>query len=154
MSIIRLVISFLLPQVILCAREPPMVTIPDQGQLMGTFMKMFRIQSVIAYLGIPYAHPPVAERRFAPPIVDDLPSWDGVRNASTMPPDCWQSTLRRTKKLHDEIFSQLLTKSGDDEEEPHVYDEDCLYLNVFIPDGKKYFELDTSRTPLSIRHFV
>lgn len=135
-KIIKIVISLLLPSVILSARDPPMVTIPDQGQLMGTYMKMFRIQSVIAYLGIPYAHPPVAERRFSPPIVDDLPSWDGVRNASTMPPDCWQSTLRRTKKRHDEIFSQLLTKSGDEEDEPHVYDEDCLYLNVFIPDGK------------------
>lgn len=145
-SMIQTLIPLLLLHLVF-ARDPPMVTIPDQGTLMGTYLKMVRIQSVIAYMGIPYAHPPIGDRRFTPPVVDDIPSWEGVRNASVPPPDCWQSTLRRTKHRHDEIFSDLVPKAftDDDEETTHVYDEDCLYLNVFIPDGKP---IVTQHTPV------
>lgn len=86
---------------VICAREPPMVTIPGQGTLMGMYMKMFRIQRIVAYLGIPYAQPPVMEKRFMAPIVDDLGTWDGVRNATTYPPECW-SDERKPLKQHDE----------------------------------------------------
>lgn len=83
------------------AREPPTVMIPGQGMLQGMFMKMFRIQRIVAYLGIPYAQPPINERRFIPPMVDNLPAWDGIRNATVYPPECW-SDLRKPMKQHEE----------------------------------------------------
>lgn len=86
---------------ILGAREPPTVNIPGQGTVMGMYMKMFRIQRIVAYLGIPYAQPPVNEKRFMPPLVDDLEEWDGVRNATTYAPECW-SDVRKPIKQHDE----------------------------------------------------
>lgn len=88
------------------AREPPMVTIPGQGTLMGMYMKMFRIQRIVAYLGIPYAQPPVSEKRFMPPLVDNLATWEGVRNATTFPPLCW-SDIRKPLKQHDEGTSKI-----------------------------------------------
>lgn len=132
-----LIIVLLLPPLISSAREPPTVNIPDQGTLMGTYLKMFRTQTVIAYLGVPYAQPPLRHLRFTPPVVDDLPRWDGVRNASTIPPDCWQSTRRLELKKHDQTFRELLNKmkGKEDDDELH-YDEDCLFLNIFIPDGR------------------
>lgn len=131
-----LLIVLLLPPLISSAREPPMVTIPEQGTLMGTYLKMFRTQTVIAYLGIPYAQPPLREKRFTPPVVDDLPKWEGIRNASVVPPDCWQSTRRLDLKKHDQAFRELLMKMKKEDDDEIHYDEDCLFVNVFVPDGK------------------
>lgn len=91
------------------AREPPTVKIPDQGTVMGMYMKMFRIQRIVAYLGIPYAQPPLNEKRFMPPLVDNLETWDGVRNATTFPPECW-SDIRKPVKHHDEGMKDWETR--------------------------------------------
>lgn len=115
------------------ARDPPTVEIPNQGTVMGTFVKMFRTQRVIAYLGIPYAQAPTAEKRFAPPVVDGLPSWEGVKNASTFGSQCWESP-RETHRRHDQLFLELIKPAADDAEKQ--YDEDCLFLNIFVPDGE------------------
>lgn len=116
------------------SRDSPTVHIPDQGQIMGVFLKMFRVQSIVAYLGIPYAQSPIEERRFAPPVVDPLPSWEGIRNASQLASSCW-SDNRQPMKIHDEIFYKILgidPKKSDSSQ----FSEDCLYLNIYIPDGK------------------
>ncbi|XP_055689558.1 cholinesterase [Lutzomyia longipalpis] len=157
MFLVKIVVCFLLFQlveVVYGARELPMVTIPDQGTLMGTYLKMFRIQTVVAYLGVPYAQPPINENRFAPPVVDNLPTWEGVRNASQLPADCLQSATRTPKK-HEEALQAIIVPqsaavgssmvssggsgSGDGDvttaSPPRLYDEDCLYLNVYIPDA-------------------
>jgi len=147
--IVKIIIYFLLFQVveILSARDPPMVTLPDQGILMGMYMKMFRTKMVIAYLGIPYAQPPTNERRFAPPVVDNIPRWEGIRNASQLMPDCWQNP-RVAKKRHDEAFMALISRAngattsnpsngGATSADDNKYDEDCLFLNIYIPDGKR-----------------
>lgn len=123
-SIIRTVLS----------RDSPIVDIPDQGQIMGVYLKMFRVQSIVAYLGIPYAQPPIDERRFAKPVVDPLPSWEGIRNGSQMASPCWSDNRQPIKK-HDEIFYKIL---GIDPKESDTsqFSEDCLHLNIYIPDGK------------------
>lgn len=119
---------------VLC-RDAPVIQIPDQGQIMGTFLRMFRVQSIVAYMGIPYAQPPIDDRRFAPPVVDSLPSWQGIRNASQLPVQCW-SDDRQPKKNHDEIFYKIL---GIDPKQSDAsqFSEDCLFLNIFVPDGKR-----------------
>lgn len=116
------------------SRDAPVVNIPDQGQIMGFFIKMFRTQTIVGYLGIPYAHPPIDDRRFAPPFVDTLPSWQGIRSGANAPMQCW-SDVRKPIKNHDEIFFKIL---GIDPKNSNAsqFSEDCLYLNIFVPDGK------------------
>ncbi len=62
-----------------------------------------------AFLGIPFAAPPVGERRFAPPA--PAAAWQQVRDARNIGPACPQSGL---------LFT------GDSA-------EDCLTLNVYAP---------------------
>lgn len=113
------------------AREPPTVT-TEQGVLMGFYMTMFRTQRVVAYLGIPYAQPPIGERRFTPPIVDLL-KWEGTRNATTLQKECWQNN-KKARKQYDELFMKIFSKP--DQNDNREFDEDCLYLNIYIPDGE------------------
>lgn len=115
-------------------RDPPVVQIPDQGEIMGYFMTMFRTQKIIAYLGIPYAQPPINERRFAPPVVESLPSWEGIRNASQLPMECWSDT-RKPVKQHDDIFLRMLGINAKSKDVSR-FSEDCLFLNIYVPDGK------------------
>lgn len=128
-------------------RDPPTVKIKEQGSIMGMFMKMYRTQSIVAYLGVPYAMPPVGMLRFRPPIVDNLPSWDGVRNGSISQPNCYQNT-KLPKQKHTMVLDKLLNKVMDldammMEFSPDQYDEDCLYLNIFVPDGElNQFSID------------
>ncbi len=69
---------------------------------------------VRAYLGIPFARPPVGELRWRPP--QPARPWDGVRECATFGPACWQPA-----------FSLFPTRGP--------FSEDCLYLNVWAPLG-------------------
>lgn len=81
------------------------------------------------YLGIPYAQPPLGDLRFARPMTDPLPSWNDVRNGTQYAPSCQQVAGRL--KLHEKLYKRLLPP---DMPEPG-FSEDCLYLNIFVPDG-------------------
>ncbi|HVY49471.1 MAG TPA: carboxylesterase family protein, partial [Minicystis sp.] len=63
----------------------------------------------LAFLGIPYAAPPVDDRRFRAPAPHAC--WDGVRDATDYGSACVQDTPTGSK----------------------FGDEDCLYLNVWTP---------------------
>ncbi|XP_017772388.1 PREDICTED: acetylcholinesterase [Nicrophorus vespilloides] len=109
------------------AREPPILTIPNQGQLQGMEMSLIRTQRIIAYLGIPYAHPPLNQLRFAPPQIDPIPSWEGVYDATKFKDPCLQTEkdYKQQEIPFLNLFSQLSFNIS----------EDCLYLNVFVPYG-------------------
>ena len=64
---------------------------------------------VRAYLGIPYAAPPVGDLRWKSP--REVASWNQVRDCKDFGPSCPQPKQRDTGK----------------------YSEDCLYLNVWTP---------------------
>jgi para-nitrobenzyl esterase len=59
--------------------------------------------------GVPYAAPPLGDRRWRPPA--PASPWSGVRSAGTFAPQCLQLGLSQ----------------------PVEGSEDCLYLNVFAP---------------------
>lgn len=91
------------------------------------------------YLGVPYASPPTGERRFQPP--EPPSSWTGVRNATQFAPVCPQHLDERSL-LHDMLpvwftanLDTLMTYVQDQ-------NEDCLYLNIYVPteDGKRALE--------------
>ncbi len=72
-------------------------------------------QGVISFKGIPYAAPPVGNRRWALPV--PAAKWQGVLDATQFRSGCPQ------------VARYGLTEAG--------YNEDCLFLNVTVPmDGK------------------
>ncbi|XP_044261974.1 venom carboxylesterase-6-like [Tribolium madens] len=89
--------------------ERPMVGTP-LGQLQGYHRKSAKRNVFAAFEGIPYAKPPIGSLRFEPP--EPIDPWEGVWNASTIF-ECAQTTL-----MNPEV------PQGD---------EDCLYLNVYVP---------------------
>jgi para-nitrobenzyl esterase len=83
------------------------------GAVSGTSLP----SGVRAYLGIPYAQPPVRELRWMPP---KPTRWPGIWNADRFGPECIQ-VLRPHDINH--YFGEEPTS------------EDCLYLNVWTPAG-------------------
>ncbi|MCX7514912.1 carboxylesterase/lipase family protein [Frateuria hangzhouensis] len=94
------------------ADAPPRVTV-DQGMLEG---KLAHVHGTVLreFQGIPYAAPPLGERRWKPP--QPAASWQGVRAATRFAPRCMQLPL----------FGDMVFRSNG-------MAEDCLYLNVWTP---------------------
>ncbi|KAL1418015.1 hypothetical protein MTO96_006001 [Rhipicephalus appendiculatus] len=67
------------------------------------------------YRGVPYAQPPLGERRFRPP--EPLQSWEGPIDATDRKIGCAQT-----------LFNEILTAGV------HLT-EDCLHLNIWTPRG-------------------
>jgi para-nitrobenzyl esterase len=84
----------------------------DSGYVEGRLLPT----GVNAYLGIPYAAPPVREQRWREP--GPVPHWTGVYHADRTGPECIQ-LLRRKDINH--YFGEEATS------------EDCLFLNVWTP---------------------
>lgn len=119
-------------------REAPSVNIRQQGIVSGVEVSLIKMGlRAWMYLGIPYAKPPVGDLRFAPPDVDPPPAWHGVRNGSVHMPACIQDMPARLHPIHRLFVSvavgQIMTS------------EDCLYLNVYRPEGKNRFEVSEFR---------
>ena len=66
---------------------------------------------ITAYMGVPFAAPPLGDLRWRPP--QPVTPWKDVRQAKTAPSACMQ------KDAHEKIS------------------EDCLYLNVWVPKGAR-----------------
>jgi para-nitrobenzyl esterase len=97
------------------AKADSMTVKVEQGKVHG---KTINDGKVRAFLGLPYAAPPVGELRWRPP-QPPIP-WKGVRDATGYGARCLQ-----TKSFDDMVFQD----SGPS--------EDCLYLNVFVPANAK-----------------
>ncbi|XP_042345086.1 thyroglobulin [Plectropomus leopardus] len=110
----RLVIREPAPQVYLKTERLPLstsVTIPGHGTLQGVAMETAigsDRKTVVQFLGVPYARPPIVSLRFEPAQPAD---WTGTWDATKPRPSCIQP--------------------GD--EESAASSEDCLYLNIFSP---------------------
>lgn len=90
------------------------VTIPD-GQIEGTTLMSRRNVTFHAFLGIPFAKPPIVELRFRDPL----------------PNDPWTGTLNATSYRHTCSQPEGLMPAAN-------IGEDCLHLNVFtenLPDS-------------------
>ncbi|XP_078493316.1 acetylcholinesterase [Ciona intestinalis] len=81
-----------------------------------------RHQRIAAFLGIPFASPPLGELRFAAP----------------QPPLSWEPDVRQTTEfgnscvqIDDEVFGNF--RGSQMWNAPNLKSEDCLYLNVWTP---------------------
>jgi para-nitrobenzyl esterase len=88
----------------------PTISVSD-GAIAGSLDSGVR-----SFKGIPFAAPPVGELRWRAP--QPVKKWSGVRDASQFAPDCLQQPFPPDD-------APLRTKSA----------EDCLYLNVWTPEG-------------------
>lgn len=80
--------------------------------------------TVTAFLGIPYAQPPLGRLRFKKP--QPLNKWTGIQNATKYANSCYQNI--------DQAFPGF---QGSEMWNPNTnLSEDCLYLNVWIPAPK------------------
>ncbi|KAI4462857.1 carboxylesterase [Holotrichia oblita] len=91
--------------------QEPLIEI-SQGILRGLVFENRDGGIFYGFKGIPYAKPPINELRFRAPILAD--GWEGIRNATEEIAECAQFS----------VGSEILTSGA----------EDCLYLNVFIPE--------------------
>ncbi|XP_044149630.1 thyroglobulin [Bufo gargarizans] len=85
----------------------------SQGGIVGQPGSIFigsDMKYVNQFLGIPYAAPPTSENRFRPP---QPYTWTGTWNATFIRPSCLQP--------------------GDGKAQYSSVSEDCLYLNLFVP---------------------
>lgn len=111
------------------------------------------------YLGVPYAAPPVAEKRFLPP--EPPSSWSGIKNATHFAPVCPQNIHNAVPEIMMPIwftFNLDIVATYIQEQ-----NEDCLYLNIYVPTedgecvgytGKYYFSLLSFLSPsvLCLKH--
>ena len=101
-----------------------------QGDITGVYNKD---HSVKVFAGIPYAKPPIGDLRFREPQSPD--GWDGVRACDEFGPMAMQ---QRSIPIYDSLshilgWHDYQIKFGDEYIE--TMSEDCLYLNVFAPEG-------------------
>ncbi|KAK6760173.1 hypothetical protein RB195_021607 [Necator americanus] len=79
--------------------------------------------SIYTFLGVPYAEPPVSQRRLKPPqLIRELPSkpYMAFQYGAT----CAQDVEYRPQIFVNDPY-------------PFIVNEDCLYLNIFTPDVSK-----------------
>ncbi|KAK6619110.1 hypothetical protein RUM43_009438 [Polyplax serrata] len=108
------------------------------GPLRGVIVQRhFNQPPIEAFLGVPYATPPLGSLRYMPPVTPSM--WKNTRLADSFSPVCPQNLpeisnrteallkLPRGRLLYLEKLLPLLTNQS----------EDCLYLNIYVPRGGK-----------------
>lgn len=118
-------------------KTPTIVT--KYGQLRGFFRTVSGYGLRVAtYLGVPYATPPVGANRFSP--TRTLSQWVGVHEATHFGPACPQrlpditnetaalSRLSRGRLRALRRYMPALRRQS----------EDCLYLNLYVPDEGRF----------------
>lgn len=89
----------------------------------GTVTGFSPIEGVEAFLGVPFAQPPVGELRFKPPQAFTSSFYEERSiNATKFGPLCYQ--FHRTTPLNAENLAEMSSQS-----------EDCLNLNIWRPAG-------------------
>jgi acetylcholinesterase len=94
----------------------------DKGRVRGIRYYIPKFNKVVnAFLGIPFAKPPLNHLRFRHP--EPMDEWQGVRNATKLPKSCFQAPDTFFPGFYgSEVWNPTTPVS-----------EDCLYLNVWVP---------------------
>jgi len=91
------------------AQQAPVVR-TGAGEVRGV-----SVEGVVTYRGLPFARPPVGDLRFRDP--QPATAWSGIRDANAFKPACLQTGVSMP------------------DEPPSPTSEDCLYLNIWTPEG-------------------
>ncbi|XP_015245175.1 PREDICTED: acetylcholinesterase-like [Cyprinodon variegatus] len=102
------------------ASQDNLVISTTHGKVQGKLLSVPNGE-VRAFLGIPYAKPPLGKLRFRAP--EPVEKWEGVKEAKELPNSCYQ--------LPDTTYPGFI---GAEIWNPNTpLSEDCLYLNVWSP---------------------
>ncbi|XP_030636561.1 acetylcholinesterase isoform X2 [Chanos chanos] len=105
----------------LAQSESDLVVTTRLGRVQGIRLPLPDRSHVIAFLGIPFAEPPVGKRRFRPP--EPKRPWNGVVETKDYASACYQAV--------DTTYPGF---PGTEMWNPNrMMSEDCLYLNVWVP---------------------
>lgn len=103
-------------------------TVEPIAQIDAGTVRGLTVGGGVAFRGIPYARPPVAELRWTPP--QPPAAWQGVKEANRPGSACAQ----RTSGLAP-FFNPMAQAYGSGFEQPPLQSsEDCLYLDVWVPE--------------------
>lgn len=121
------ILATLLPSAVAIA---PSDTAPIVTDKSGRSYRGFKpVSSVQAFLGIPYAQPPVGPLRWKPPQPLPPPPYSGItQDASKLGKSCHQfrfSYLLRDPSLGEDYLKHFNAQTEES--------EDCLTLNVWVP---------------------
>uniref|UniRef100_UPI00398E85BB LOW QUALITY PROTEIN: cholinesterase-like n=1 Tax=Pristiophorus japonicus TaxID=55135 RepID=UPI00398E85BB len=100
--------------------EDELMVTTRQGKVKGTRLNVLS-GSVTAFLGIPYAEPPIGDLRFKKP--ESRKPWSELWNANKYPNTCYQYVSSSSSGLSWEDMWNPNTKVS----------EDCLYVNLWVP---------------------
>lgn len=120
--------------------DRPLVRTPS-GALQGCAE-----DGVYVFRGIPFAEPPVAERRFCPPVPL---IWEDIYNATKSGPASYQVNRHNKQRVEDFVGRLDHGAPGVEPWPPYVggtynqevVSEDCLYMDIWVPEmtpGRKY----------------
>eukprot|EP00079_Xenopus_tropicalis_P035531 XP_017949302.1 PREDICTED: neuroligin-1 isoform X1 [Xenopus tropicalis] len=100
---------------------------------------------VVQFLGVPYAAPPIGERRFQPPEPPTM--WGDIKNSTQFAPVCPQNIVGGRLP---EVMLPVWFTNNLDVVSSYVQDqsEDCLYLNIYVPtEDVKRISKECARKP-------
>lgn len=118
--------ALIIPIVTAQLLNAPTVTI-DSGPVAGRMTQLpSSNKAANQFLGIPFAQPPLDRLRFSPP--EQPIAWKEVYNATSQPMACIQYFGKPgpARDMAEKLYNTP---------PPPGYSEDCLYLNVYAPDG-------------------
>ena len=119
-----LLLSILIPT---CSSqsESDLIVQTRSGRVRGIRMPVLDHSYVTAFLGIPFAEPPVGKRRFRR--AEPKHPWTGVHDAKSYPNACYQFVDTSFPGFQG---SEMWNPNRD-------MSEDCLYLNVWVPSSPR-----------------
>ncbi|KAJ7317247.1 hypothetical protein JRQ81_003409 [Phrynocephalus forsythii] len=118
LHVLKCLIPFFLPG-LTCASEEDTVVVTNSGSIRGKHLTTAS-GMVTAFLGIPYAEPPLGVLRFQKPLPHK--PWSHVLEATNYGNSCYQASTEGST-YHAELYSEATMQLS----------EDCLFLNVWVP---------------------
>lgn len=141
-SLLRLLVLTSGVAIVTCQQVQFTTVTTNYGKLRGfkATLPSEILRPVEQYLGVPYAMPPLGERRFQAP--EPPNSWSGIRNATHFAPVCPQ--FLEDRFLLSDMLPVWFTANLD-MVATYIQDqsEDCLYLNIYVPtdEGKVFMHV-------------